>query len=870
MTLAPGESRYVSYRHQYDNQYTSSANAYFQSSDPSICTVSSSGEVVAKNPGTTYINVYSKISSVAPYCKITVKQVEPTSVSLPTSIEMTAGETRTLTPTVYPSNAQTSYSWYSSDSNIASVSSNGTITAKKHGSATISVQTSNGLRASCVVAVQKKKLNLTSSHTSSLVEKGTDIMLTADVSDANIYYTLDNSMPSRSSSLYNHPISINSSTCIKAIAIHPDYLDSDILELKYEVTSLQLERTLPNHGALDYPNHILPCFIFNSPIKQDSEFDKIQVLMNGQQVEFESIIETNRLYIIPTQDIENSNLSITLPERSISNYSNEPNENIFVSFGYTDPEFSQVLKWDSNSRLMENGDWYIWDMPSSFPNSSCRPKEFQSTPVLALKGIKDIYSNFIRYYYLTNDNTLMGWFRNTTYGNEYVLGDGTNNKHEDAVMIASDVKKYVGTEYNNGLIKIDNTLWLWGDNKSGQVGNGTTQRVLSPTQIISDVKDVLISDSHTLAIKKDNSVWGWGEGSVLGMSNNYIKEPLELTNLPLGIIELKTSDTHNIILTDAGEVFCFGKNNRGQLGIGSYSDYSHSQKVMENVIHVYIENNVSFALKENGDLYRWGEYHTTWNKVKSSHYPELIFTNVKNVFLNNLACNIVVLRNDNSVWCLGSNSEGLLGTGKADVFEYSPEFVKIFDDVENVWLNGNNIFVKRLDGSYWGLGYRLGIKGDHNGSSYVPVEVFNNTKNDIINISLPEQLIIEKGQRAILTVQINPINANHDDIIWVSNNPNIVSITDKGIITAHSTGDAVIDVSTSDYSNLYYSHCNVRVVEEGAGISEIINSLSDNEIFIYNIAGAIVYKGDLTSIPELSKGIYIIYSKEKTIKFIKH
>ncbi len=68
MTLTPGESRHVSYRHQYDNQYTSAANAYFQSSDPSICTISSSGEVIAKSPGTTYINVYSKVSSVSPYC----------------------------------------------------------------------------------------------------------------------------------------------------------------------------------------------------------------------------------------------------------------------------------------------------------------------------------------------------------------------------------------------------------------------------------------------------------------------------------------------------------------------------------------------------------------------------------------------------------------------------------------------------------------------------------------------------------------------------------------------------------------------------------------------------------------------------------
>ncbi|MDE6409787.1 MAG: Ig-like domain-containing protein [Muribaculaceae bacterium] len=77
MTMSQGEKRYVSYSHQFSNQYTSAANPYFQSTNPEVASVDMyTGEVTAISPGTAYINVYSKISSGAPYCLVTVNQSE--------------------------------------------------------------------------------------------------------------------------------------------------------------------------------------------------------------------------------------------------------------------------------------------------------------------------------------------------------------------------------------------------------------------------------------------------------------------------------------------------------------------------------------------------------------------------------------------------------------------------------------------------------------------------------------------------------------------------------------------------------------------------------------------------------------------------
>ena len=79
---------------------------------------------------------------------------EPTSVSLnKTALTLDVGKSYTLTKTVSPSNAVTSYTWSSSNTSVATVDSNGKVTAKKAGTATITVKTSNGKTATCKVTV---------------------------------------------------------------------------------------------------------------------------------------------------------------------------------------------------------------------------------------------------------------------------------------------------------------------------------------------------------------------------------------------------------------------------------------------------------------------------------------------------------------------------------------------------------------------------------------------------------------------------------------------------------------------------------------------------------------------------------------------
>ena len=95
---------------------------------------------------------YKSKSNKATYT-ITVKEVpKVVSISIPSTLTLSIGNTYTFSPTIYEAGASTTLTWSSSNSNVVSVSGK-TITAKNVGTATITCKATNGVTAKCVVTV---------------------------------------------------------------------------------------------------------------------------------------------------------------------------------------------------------------------------------------------------------------------------------------------------------------------------------------------------------------------------------------------------------------------------------------------------------------------------------------------------------------------------------------------------------------------------------------------------------------------------------------------------------------------------------------------------------------------------------------------
>ena len=191
LTMTEGETQSLTATVTPDNATDKSLS--WSSSNNSVATISSDGQVTAVSAGSATITVKTNDGGKTATCTVTVKAkvISVTGVSLnTTSLTMTEGDTQTLTATVSPSNAtDKSVTWSSSNTSVATVSSSGVVTAKSPGTATITVRTNDGGKtATCTVTVKAKVIPVTgiSLNTSSMTMKvGETKALSATVAPSN-------------------------------------------------------------------------------------------------------------------------------------------------------------------------------------------------------------------------------------------------------------------------------------------------------------------------------------------------------------------------------------------------------------------------------------------------------------------------------------------------------------------------------------------------------------------------------------------------------------------------------------------------------------------------------------------------------------
>ncbi|XP_010930686.3 ultraviolet-B receptor UVR8 isoform X4 [Elaeis guineensis] len=187
---------------------------------------------------------------------------------------------------------------------------------------------------------------------------------------------------------------------------------------------------------------------------------------------------------------------------------------------------------------------------------------------------------------------------------------------------ASDPRQVVlisaGASHSVALLS-DNAVCSWGRGEDGQLGHGDAEDRHLPTLLSAlnsqGIVSVTCGADHTTAYSEPELQvysWGWGDFGRLGHGNSSdVFTPQSIKALQgLKIKQIACGDSHCLAVTVDGQVQSWGRNQNGQLGLGTTEDSLVPQRIQAfqgiAVKMVAAGAEHTAAVTEDGELYGWG------------------------------------------------------------------------------------------------------------------------------------------------------------------------------------------------------------------------------------------------------------------------
>jgi alpha-tubulin suppressor-like RCC1 family protein len=122
----------------------------------------------------------------------------------------------------------------------------------------------------------------------------------------------------------------------------------------------------------------------------------------------------------------------------------------------------------------------------------------------------------------------------------------------------------------------------WGWNEHGQLGSNSRETSRPPGLVggLVDVSAVVAGGHHSCALSAGQVYcWGQNQGGQLGTGDEVDRNaPIAVQNLPEQIDQIEVGYYHSCALDSSGVMWCWGYNEQGQVGDGSWIDRSTPQR----------------------------------------------------------------------------------------------------------------------------------------------------------------------------------------------------------------------------------------------------------------------------------------------------
>ena len=258
----------------------------------------------------------------------------------------------------------------------------------------------------------------------------------------------------------------------------------------------------------------------------------------------------------------------------------------------------------------------------------------------------------------------------------------------------------VGQGYGNTIILKENgTVWATGKNEYGSLGNGTTTDSKKPVQVKID-------------------------------ENTYLEN----------VIKIDTANRTTIALTKTGEVYAWGRNYYGELGVGDKNVRSYATRVkgidgngyLENIIDIASGEANGYAIDKNGNVYGWGYggYNQIDDTATSKVYPTKMSDCTDAISVSAGDCFMAFMQANSNSCVRGYNNYGQSGDGNTTSAPSGTR--KVGNDINKICAGNDSTLIIKEDGTVWTAGRNrygeLGVGDTSNRTTYTKLTLEDGTE----------------------------------------------------------------------------------------------------------------------------------------------
>jgi alpha-tubulin suppressor-like RCC1 family protein len=494
---------------------------------------------------------------------------------------------------------------------------------------------------------------------------------------ATIRYTTNGSTPTESSTLYIDPVGLDQTKTLKAKAWKVDYSASAVASGTY---TLKVAAPILSLAAGTYPAGT------TVTVTAATARATLHYTLDGSDpTESDTEIESGGSLVLG---------NYTLAVRSFKGGC-DPSDVVTATYSVSGQLTSGMVSAGKGFSLAVLPDGTAWSWGSAangkLGTGATSGAQAVPAPIEALTGVAAIAAADDHALALTADGAVWCWGKNSSGQ----LGVGTTSSYEATPRHVSSLSGVVavaaGGDFSAALTG-EGTLWVWGENGSGQLGLGDTTDRLVPTQVLTGVAQVALGRTHAVAFKSDGSVWTWGangSGQLGDGTTNPRNAPGQVSGLA-GATHVAAGATWSFVIA-GGTAYAFGQNGYGQLGDGSTTDRRSPTAIaaLAGVVGLEAGDAHSLARAADGSALSWGlnGYGQLGDGTTTSHStPTPVPGLAAVVSVSAGEHQSLAVTSDGSIWAWGSNYNGRLGDG-TELTRLSP--VKIRDG--SLWKAGTPV-----------------------------------------------------------------------------------------------------------------------------------------------------------------------------------